>query len=349
MRTTCPECGTVFRVHQEQLGLRRGLVRCGHCGAVFNAYDTLRPELEGAPPESETAGEDVSAPAAPPAEEGARHASDHALDVQPTGPVVAVASFPPGVADAGGELPEDTAGKATGGSSQEAPGGVSGPDGAAAAGHLQADAVRDEMPVGHADIPVQDVPAASPENPLAESSEAILLSELPHRLSHSAARLPAWQRSLYILLILSLLTGLVGQLAYFLRAELAAALPGARPPLERLCRVLDCTVPLPRQLTPQAIVSSSLEHDPEQVSRVRLSFLLTNRTRQVQAWPHVVLTLSDVRESPVARKVFPPEAYLPPGTGVRAGFPAQSEQEVRVDLDIGSLAAASYVIGLVYP
>jgi predicted Zn finger-like uncharacterized protein len=44
MRTRCPECGTVFRVTSEQLRLRAGKVRCGHCQAVFNAFDQLLPE-----------------------------------------------------------------------------------------------------------------------------------------------------------------------------------------------------------------------------------------------------------------------------------------------------------------
>ncbi len=55
MLTTCPECHTCFRVTQAQLDQRRGLVRCGRCRAVFNAYDTLLPELvtpvQPAPPE----------------------------------------------------------------------------------------------------------------------------------------------------------------------------------------------------------------------------------------------------------------------------------------------------------
>jgi len=46
MLTTCPECRTTFRVSQPQLEARRGLVRCGSCRAVFNAYDTLLPEFQ---------------------------------------------------------------------------------------------------------------------------------------------------------------------------------------------------------------------------------------------------------------------------------------------------------------
>jgi predicted Zn finger-like uncharacterized protein len=37
--TRCPGCATVFRVSAEQLALREGQVRCGHCRAVFDAND----------------------------------------------------------------------------------------------------------------------------------------------------------------------------------------------------------------------------------------------------------------------------------------------------------------------
>jgi len=41
MLTRCPTCSTAFRVTSEQLKVRAGKVRCGHCSAVFNALDTL--------------------------------------------------------------------------------------------------------------------------------------------------------------------------------------------------------------------------------------------------------------------------------------------------------------------
>ena len=44
MRTRCPECVTVFRVTSEQLRQKAGKVRCGHCQAVFNAFDHWQAE-----------------------------------------------------------------------------------------------------------------------------------------------------------------------------------------------------------------------------------------------------------------------------------------------------------------
>ncbi len=39
--TRCPGCKTIFRVTQQQLALRAGQVRCGHCHTVFNGIAAL--------------------------------------------------------------------------------------------------------------------------------------------------------------------------------------------------------------------------------------------------------------------------------------------------------------------
>ena len=53
MLTRCPGCATSFRVSAEQLKLKQGRVRCGHCRQVFNALNTLVDEAEPTPPESD--------------------------------------------------------------------------------------------------------------------------------------------------------------------------------------------------------------------------------------------------------------------------------------------------------
>jgi predicted Zn finger-like uncharacterized protein len=39
--TRCPGCSTIFRVTAQQLGMRAGRVRCGHCQTVFNGVAEL--------------------------------------------------------------------------------------------------------------------------------------------------------------------------------------------------------------------------------------------------------------------------------------------------------------------
>ncbi len=44
MYTLCPHCSTCFRITTEQVNAAQGNVRCGNCGAVFNALDNPGPE-----------------------------------------------------------------------------------------------------------------------------------------------------------------------------------------------------------------------------------------------------------------------------------------------------------------
>jgi predicted Zn finger-like uncharacterized protein len=46
LATQCPHCQTTFRVAQDQLKLRAGLVRCGHCKEIFNGIEHLLPPTE---------------------------------------------------------------------------------------------------------------------------------------------------------------------------------------------------------------------------------------------------------------------------------------------------------------
>lgn len=50
LATQCPHCQTTFRVAQDQLKLRAGLVRCGHCKEIFNGIEHLLPPTEAADP-----------------------------------------------------------------------------------------------------------------------------------------------------------------------------------------------------------------------------------------------------------------------------------------------------------
>jgi len=49
MYTQCPECLAVYAVEAEVLGRSLGRLRCGHCGADFDALHTLAAELPATP------------------------------------------------------------------------------------------------------------------------------------------------------------------------------------------------------------------------------------------------------------------------------------------------------------
>ena len=315
MQTSCPECHTTFRVSQEQLGVRRGLVRCGRCNAVFNAYDALMPELEEPP---------LVAPEPVP----------DALSVEgfASGPVQdEMPAWEPAQARGLSESLAETLAEPFSAPPARAP------VDAAATALLESDRQSVTEPIPEPTAP-----------PAVETADSILLSELPTRRP-AGLPLPLGQRLALGFAGVALLVLLVVQITVFLRAELAAALPASRPLLAALCQPFGCTVPLPRQLGREAIASSNLEHDGEQKSRVRLTLLLANRTDQAQAWPVISLTLTDLRETAVARKLFPPRVYLAGDDELADGLGSGREREIRMDLDIGNLAATGYALDLVHP
>lgn len=333
MLTTCPECRTVFRVGQEQLDDKRGLVRCGRCQAVFNAYDTLLPELASLPGEEvEPETRDEAYPpvdmalytddmlAMPPAV-----ASDRTLEP----PALIVPEVVPGEADeVAPEAPPETLPEGvwdtTPESAAERPEPAVGPD----AAHAVA-------------APPGPAPALVP-NP-----DDILLTPLVTPASAFSSVWPArlaWGGAVLILALLLLL-----QLAYYLRDELAAALPGLRPTLERACALAGCDLALARDLTALRIDASSLESDPEDKTRASLDLTLSNRSGQPVAWPHLVLILTDTRDLPMAQRPFAPAEYLPPQAAARPGLEAGREQEARLELELKGLAAFGYKLELAYP
>lgn len=54
LATQCPHCQTTFRVAQDQLKLRAGLVRCGHCKEIFNGIEHLLPPADSIKPAVQT-------------------------------------------------------------------------------------------------------------------------------------------------------------------------------------------------------------------------------------------------------------------------------------------------------
>lgn len=306
MQTTCPECRTTFRVSQDHLGARRGLVRCGSCNAVFNAYDTLLPELESPPDTDELEQGDFVAPAA------------RATISEPVHQVAADSSYQESAPDTQPDIAVQEPAEPT----------PDGDDGLKGDGDAEA-----PPPV----VAVSDI----------EQTQTDILLQPIWPQNDKPAR--TWKFWLQLALAI-LLAGLLAlQVVYFLRAELAAGVPATRPLLEALCQPLRCDVPLPSQLTQAAIAASSLEHDPDNKSRVHLTLLLSNRTGQTQAWPRIGLTLSDIRQAPVAQRIFQPRSYLPKDVDIAEGLAANGEREIRLDLDIGTLVAAGYTLNLSYP
>jgi predicted Zn finger-like uncharacterized protein len=287
MVTTCPSCQTTFGVTTEQLSAHQGDVRCGRCGIVFNAFDSLAPR-KAELPEAEPLLVSEPEQMAP-------------LDETELADDITAALAPEGEA-----WPEPALLK------QE-----------------------------------KDFSEAPPAPALVNAFDDELLEEAaPLEPEQPQPRNYIWAWAIGSVLMLVLL---LGQASFFYRTEIAANYPFMKPTLEQSCAVLGCTVELPKKPELLRIESSDLESDPAQAAVIRLSALVINQAKFRQAYPSLELTLTDARDQAVARRIFQPAEYLPPGANIRTGVGARGEINVKLDLNIGNLAAAGYRLYVLYP
>ncbi|HQT25479.1 MAG TPA: DUF3426 domain-containing protein [Burkholderiales bacterium] len=79
MVTRCPHCSTSFRITSDLLKMRHGMVRCGHCSEVFNAFDSLSTVHDDSA-EKESVAEAI--PGLPPEEPATEAASAEAVSAE---------------------------------------------------------------------------------------------------------------------------------------------------------------------------------------------------------------------------------------------------------------------------
>lgn len=268
LTTQCPNCRTAFRITPEQLKVRAGKVRCGHCQGIFNALEHLRDAVPAPQATATAPSERESAP--------------------PPSAIPSAVGIPPRMDEPAGGTAETTN-------------------------------------------------RIAPVDLLLEASVEVLPAA-------TRLRLISW--AIGVLLALGLL---IGQAAIQLRTELVVSQPGLRPLLQQICDLLDCDIPLPRKADLASIEASDLHPDPQEGRLLMLSATLKNRASFVQAYPHLELTLTDVRDQPILRKVVAPADYLPEVANEKAGFAANADLPVSLRLDPGKAAASGYRLYLFYP
>jgi predicted Zn finger-like uncharacterized protein len=144
---------------------------------------------------------------------------------------------------------------------------------------------------------------------------------------------------------------LILQVAHHYRTEIAAAVPEAREPLEAACRVVGCSVPLPRRPDLIGIEASDLQADTQSESVIVLNAVLRNRAPFAQQLPALELTLTDDADQPVVRRVLRPADYLDAARAAQAasGIGPGAELSVRVSLDASRARATGYRLYLFFP
>lgn len=267
--TRCPACTTMFKVVPDQLRVSGGWVRCGHCQEVFDASANLQsPAVVG----GASSATESTPPAPSPKQEP--EAREPFLEVNPRAlylenqelaePTLRVDVEP----DAPFEAPVE-------------------PEPPVAA--------KDPVPPDH--VPDDDLEAVVEES--TDDAQAVP--------SFAASRKRKVRRSLWV-------TGLWGFGAILLgvslgvqalvheRDRIAATEPSALAVLRPLCDVLGCSVAPLRQIESVVIDSSAFTKVRGDVYRLTVTY--KNTAAVPLETPALELTLTDLQDQPVVRRVF---------------------------------------------
>ena len=196
-----------------------------------------------------------------------------------------------------------------------------------------------------------DAAVSSVQDTLEEDDKDLILAERVEAAEEEGFMVAPHKKRAWLWVTFTLLLALtlLGQTAYFLRAEIAARMPDTKPVLVRFCALLACTVSLPQRSDLMSIESSSLEADPGNAAQITLNALLRNRASYPLAYPDLELTLNDRQDKPVARRTFKPADYLPPLENEQTGLQPDHELSLKLLLDTTDLNPNGYRLVVLYP
>jgi predicted Zn finger-like uncharacterized protein len=204
----------------------------------------------------------------------------------------------------------------------------------------------DEPQPGEFDLtPIPNIPELEPETTTL-AQQVQFVEELTDEVTEVPPRKTSW---LGVALALLLTLTLAAQAAYQFRVELGTTLPGLKPLLTQYCTLLNCTVALPQNIDLMVIESSELQSEPEHANIVALRVLLHNRAPYIQAYPSLELTLTDLQDKPIVRRVFHPADYLKEKGAEKQGAPANRDLDIKLYLDTADLKPSGYRLFLFYP
>lgn len=211
------------------------------------------------------------------------------------------------------------------------------------ASDLQTDS---RAPASGAPSPVPSPQVVVPA-PMPEAEPAVQIGMEPGFVVQ-ARRRAFWSstgvRAVMLVLVLVLGAVLVGQWALHERDAVAARWPGARPALERACEHLGCKVAALKRIDDVVIDSSTLQRRLGNFYAFEL--VLKNRADVPLAAPALELSLTDLRDQVITRRVFLPQEM----PGMPAELPARGtvSTSLRLSIALGNDVSMSGFRALVF-
>lgn len=376
MLTRCPRCQRELACRLESLKATRGLVACGHCRAVFNAWIYLL-DLAPSLPQPESA---ESAEATPPV---AERTYEPALATVLPETLVAVsaqgsetetllapdswpefdpfASKEPNRAESGGEpAPEPEPGTESPTIEVAAQRPQEPALEAAAPSPMResdADFMTDTLALpmrprhGEQEADATSTPGLAmptPAEATGETATATASMNLPvdppwyrqERRSEPSAMGWLWGLALTVLLLL-----LLAQVVWLQAGRIAIEWPSSRPYWVQLCDQLGCDVPWQRAVERIKVRQSDVREQPGRPDGLLVTITLVNEATFEQPYPAIDLSLGDGTEPNAARRRFTPEEYLGPD-GRHSFLPVGQAVQVLLELAGRHDLATTYTIEL---
>lgn len=198
----------------------------------------------------------------------------------------------------------------------------------------------------------QDDEAPAPQAP-SRAGAAAAANQPEHLDSTYGSPASSGRRWLPRLAVGLLLGALAVQSVFVFRNDIVRKWPQLRPAYLAACAQLKCTLPLPRIAGAISIEASALQSEPGRAGHFVLNATIRNRAPHPQAYPHLELTLTDVRDQPLVRRVLGPAQWLPAGLlehgGAEQRFDAGRDVAVQLPFEATGVEATGYRIYAFYP
>lgn len=364
--TSCPACGTMFRVVADQLKISEGWVRCGHCAEVFDATAHMadEPPMSRFPPDAELAmppeapprqlaGWDATRPADLSSRPGDLASRPDELSSRPADLPTQPGALEPGAEAAGAPKPRNVESAFRESRPRLPPAAAPAiPDSALEPSDLDAPFVFRRSDLMEPDPVPSVMPALLPgsDSRYPNDDEDAPAGYEDVSFVRQARRKAFWRRPMVrlglTLVSLLLAAALVVQVARQDRDRLALTQPQLRPALEQMCALLDCTIGPPRQI--EAIVIDASGFNRLRGDTYRLSFTLRNTAPTLVAAPAMELTLTDTQDQPILRRVLQPGELGARGGVIAAGAEWNGTVGINVNAGAGN-RVAGYRLLAFYP